>query len=183
MEVDSPVGGPTVVTMEVPCRPAVRVVLAEDQALLRDGLTRILEAGGFAVAAAVDNAPTLEAALAEHDADVAVVDVRMPPTFTTEGLAAAIAAARRPPGVAGAGAQPVRRAALRPRAAGQPARAPSATCSRTGSPTSTSSWPPCARSPTAARSSTPRWSPRLVAAPAQLAAGPAHRPRAGGARR
>lgn len=74
-----------------------RIVLGEDQALLRAGLTRILQATGFEVVAAVDNAPALEAALADPDAEAAVVDVRMPPSFSNEGLVAAIAArARRP---------------------------------------------------------------------------------------
>ncbi|MBO0868099.1 MAG: response regulator transcription factor [Micromonosporaceae bacterium] len=70
----------------------LRAVLAEDQALLRVGLTRILQAGGIAVVEAVDNAPSLQHALARHDFDIAVLDVRLPPTRTTEGLAAAVAA-------------------------------------------------------------------------------------------
>lgn len=76
----------------------MRVVLAEDNALLRDGLTRILEAHAFEVVAAVDNAVHLESALRDESAEVAVVDVRMPPTFTDEGLRAAIAARRLRPG-------------------------------------------------------------------------------------
>jgi DNA-binding NarL/FixJ family response regulator len=76
----------------------VRVVLGEDQALLRDGLTRLLEAYGFEVVAAVDNAPALELALQDPTADVAVVDVRLPPTFTDEGLRAAITARAIRPG-------------------------------------------------------------------------------------
>ncbi|HEU0288866.1 MAG TPA: response regulator transcription factor [Nocardioidaceae bacterium] len=75
----------------------MRVVLAEDLALLRDGLTRILEAHDFEVVAAVDNAPGLTRELQKPDIDVAVVDVRLPPTFTDEGLRAAIEArAERP---------------------------------------------------------------------------------------
>jgi len=80
----------------------LRAVLAEDQALLRVGLTRILEASGIAVVAAVDNAPQLEKLLAspeETGFDVAVVDVRLPPTFSTEGLAAAVAARTARPGL------------------------------------------------------------------------------------
>ncbi|KRF13795.1 hypothetical protein ASG90_13250 [Nocardioides sp. Soil797] len=69
-----------------------RIVLGEDQALLRAGLSRILQATGFEVVAAVDNAPALAAALAEPDVDAAVVDVRMPPSFSNEGLVAAITA-------------------------------------------------------------------------------------------
>jgi len=77
----------------------VRVVIAEDLALLRDGMTRLLEANGFQVIAAVDNEPALTRALRSPDVDVAVVDVRMPPTFTDEGLRSAIAARRERPGL------------------------------------------------------------------------------------
>jgi DNA-binding NarL/FixJ family response regulator len=76
----------------------VRLVLAEDNALLRAGLTQLLQAGGFEVLAAVDNEPALLSALADPAADGAVLDVRMPPTFTDEGLRAAIAARRQRPG-------------------------------------------------------------------------------------
>jgi len=76
----------------------VRLVLAEDHALLRDGLIRLLEAHGFTILAAVDNAPALEQALLDPDAEAAVVDVRLPPTFTDEGLRAAIAARAARPG-------------------------------------------------------------------------------------
>jgi DNA-binding NarL/FixJ family response regulator len=67
----------------------VRVVVAEDHALLREGLTRILEANGFEVVGAVDNPVSLRVVLAEVQPDLAIVDVRMPPTFTDEGLVAA----------------------------------------------------------------------------------------------
>lgn len=70
---------------------ALRAVLAEDQALLRVGLTRILEAGGIEVVEAVDNAPSLTRALDRTDVDIAVLDVRLPPSHTTEGLEAATA--------------------------------------------------------------------------------------------
>jgi DNA-binding NarL/FixJ family response regulator len=70
----------------------VRVVLAEDLTLLRDGLTRLLEAFDFEVVEAVDNGPALLPALLGHRPDVAIVDVRLPPTYTDEGLKAAIAA-------------------------------------------------------------------------------------------
>ncbi len=75
-----------------------RIVLAEDHALLRAGLIQLLEAKGFEVLAAVDNLPALERALADPAADAAVVDVRMPPTFTDEGLRAAIAVRAARPG-------------------------------------------------------------------------------------
>jgi DNA-binding NarL/FixJ family response regulator len=77
----------------------VRVVLAEDHALLRDGLTRLLEAFEFSVVATVDNGPSLLPALVEHKPDVAVIDVRLPPTFTDEGLQAALAARTVVPGL------------------------------------------------------------------------------------
>jgi DNA-binding NarL/FixJ family response regulator len=70
----------------------VRVVIAEDLFLLRDGLTRLLQAHGLEVVAAVDNGTDLLAALTRDRPDVAIVDVRLPPTFTDEGLRAAIAA-------------------------------------------------------------------------------------------
>ena len=76
----------------------MRVVLAEDQALLRDGLIRLLQAYQFDVVDAVDNAPSLAKALAEHRPDIAIVDVRLPPTFTDEGLRIAIEARGRVPG-------------------------------------------------------------------------------------
>jgi DNA-binding NarL/FixJ family response regulator len=77
----------------------VRVVIAEDLFLLRDGLIRMLEAHGFEVAAAVDTGAGLLAAVDEHRPDAAVVDVRLPPTFTDEGLRAALEARRRVPGL------------------------------------------------------------------------------------
>ncbi|MEV6847723.1 response regulator transcription factor [Actinoplanes sp. NPDC051411] len=77
----------------------MRVVIAEDHALLRDGLTRILEAFDFEVVATVDNGPALLPALTAQRPDVAVVDVRLPPTFTDEGLQAAIAARATIPGL------------------------------------------------------------------------------------
>jgi DNA-binding NarL/FixJ family response regulator len=77
----------------------VRVVLAEDLFLLRDGLIRLLEAHGFTLAAAVDNGPDLVRALREAKPDVAVVDVRLPPTLTDEGLQAALGARRESPGL------------------------------------------------------------------------------------
>ena len=77
----------------------MRVVIAEDLFLLRDGLTRMLEAHGFKVTAAVDNPAELLAAVTAQRPDVAVVDVRLPPTFTDEGLRAALAARRAVPGL------------------------------------------------------------------------------------
>jgi DNA-binding NarL/FixJ family response regulator len=77
----------------------VRVVLAEDLYLLRNGLVRLLEAHGFEVAAAVESAPELLSSLLEHRPDVAIVDVRLPPSFTDDGLRAALEARRQVPGL------------------------------------------------------------------------------------
>ncbi|MFE0198490.1 LuxR C-terminal-related transcriptional regulator [[Kitasatospora] papulosa] len=77
----------------------MRVVLAEDLFLLRDGLVRMLEAYDFEIAAAVDNGPELMTALISLKPDVAVVDVRLPPSFTDEGLQAALHARRQIPGL------------------------------------------------------------------------------------
>ncbi|WP_331749082.1 MULTISPECIES: response regulator transcription factor [unclassified Streptomyces] len=77
----------------------MRVVLGEDQYLLRKGLTHLLEDHGFEMAAVVDNGPDLLTALLEHRPDVALVDVRLPPTFTDEGLRAALAARKELPGL------------------------------------------------------------------------------------
>jgi len=77
----------------------VRVVIAEDLALLRDGLVRLLSAHDFDVVEAVEDGPSALTALMEHRPDVAVLDVRLPPTFTNEGLVAAIEARRQLPGL------------------------------------------------------------------------------------
>ena len=77
----------------------MRVVIAEDLFLLRDGLVRLLQAHEFEIAAAVDNGPGLLRALLEQRPDVAIVDVRLPPTFTDEGLRAALQARRELPGL------------------------------------------------------------------------------------
>jgi DNA-binding NarL/FixJ family response regulator len=77
----------------------VRVVLGEDLTLLRDGLIRLLTAYDMEVVEAADNGPALLHALITHRPDVAVVDVRLPPTFTDEGLKAAIEARTQVPGL------------------------------------------------------------------------------------
>jgi DNA-binding NarL/FixJ family response regulator len=77
----------------------VRVVLAEDLYLLRDGLVHLLQAHGFEIVAAVESGPELLRALLDERPEVAVVDVRLPPTFTDEGLQAALAARRAIPGL------------------------------------------------------------------------------------
>jgi DNA-binding NarL/FixJ family response regulator len=76
----------------------VRVVIAEDLALLRDGLERLLRDSGFEVAAAVADGDALLDAVAKHDPDVAIVDVRLPPAFRDEGVRAALELRRRKPG-------------------------------------------------------------------------------------
>jgi len=77
----------------------MRVVVAEDAVLLREGLVRLLEEADCSVVAAVGDGPSLVDAIVEHRPDVSIVDVRMPPTHTDEGLRAAVAARSR---VAGA---------------------------------------------------------------------------------
>ena len=77
----------------------MRVVIAEDLFLLRDGLVRLLQAHDFEIAAAVGDGPGLLRALLEHRPDVAIVDVRLPPSFTDEGLRTALEARRQVPGL------------------------------------------------------------------------------------
>jgi DNA-binding NarL/FixJ family response regulator len=77
----------------------MRIVIAEDSAVVRAGLVEILTDRGHEVMAAVGDAEALRAAVAEHLPDVTVVDVRMPPGFTDEGLRAAIALRRDHPGL------------------------------------------------------------------------------------
>jgi DNA-binding NarL/FixJ family response regulator len=77
----------------------VRIVIAEDTAILRDGLRQLLATRGHEVVAGVGDAGALRAAVAEHRPDVAVVDIRMPPTHTDEGLRAAIELRRAHPGL------------------------------------------------------------------------------------
>ncbi|MFY9932920.1 MAG: response regulator transcription factor [Streptosporangiaceae bacterium] len=78
----------------------MRIVIAEDAAVIRAGLTEILADRGHQVVAAVGDAEALKAAVVEHKPDIAIVDVRMPPDHTDEGLRAAIAIRREQPGTA-----------------------------------------------------------------------------------
>ena len=78
----------------------MRIVIAEDDTLLREGLSLVLAGEGFDVVAATGDADAFLAAVAEHRPDLAVVDVRMPPTHTDEGIRAAVAARRAQPGLA-----------------------------------------------------------------------------------
>ncbi|KOX11864.1 LuxR family transcriptional regulator [Saccharothrix sp. NRRL B-16348] len=75
----------------------MRIVIAEDLLLLRDGLVRMLTDTGHTVVAAVDNAPDLERAVLEHRPDLSIVDVRLPPGFRDEGLRAALSVRKQDP--------------------------------------------------------------------------------------
>jgi DNA-binding NarL/FixJ family response regulator len=77
----------------------VRIVIGEDLFLLRDGLVRLLTAHGFEIAAAVGTAPELLEALTKERPDVGIVDVRLPPTHTDDGLRAALQARKQVPGL------------------------------------------------------------------------------------
>ena len=79
-------------------RRPIRVVIAEDSALIREGLARLIDETGGTVVAKVGDAPSFVAAVLEHRPDVSVVDVRMPPSQRDEGLRAAIEARRLVPG-------------------------------------------------------------------------------------
>jgi DNA-binding NarL/FixJ family response regulator len=76
----------------------VRVVVADDSVLLREGLVRLVEEAGDEVVAAIGDGPSLVDAITAHRPDVSIVDVRMPPSHTDEGLRAAIESRRRVPG-------------------------------------------------------------------------------------
>jgi DNA-binding NarL/FixJ family response regulator len=77
----------------------MRVVIAEDSVLLRAGVQSLLADVGIETVAAVDNGDDLLVAVREHKPDLVIADVRMPPTFTDEGLRAAIAARKEVPGL------------------------------------------------------------------------------------
>ncbi|KAB8184716.1 response regulator [Nonomuraea phyllanthi] len=77
-----------------------RIVIAEDDALLREGLTLLLRAEALDVVATASDAVGFLTAIDAHEPDVAIVDVRMPPTHTDEGIVAAVEARRRLPGLA-----------------------------------------------------------------------------------
>lgn len=78
----------------------MRIVIAEDDPLLREGLALLLRAESLDVVATTENPVAFLAAVAEHEPDVAIVDVRMPPTHTDEGITAAVEARRRRPDLA-----------------------------------------------------------------------------------
>ena len=93
LRVDSPDGNGTVRGGEA----SLRVVIAEDLALLREGLVALLRENEIDVVAQVEDGPALLRAIAGHKPDLAIVDVRLPPTYSDEGLLAAIEARRRQP--------------------------------------------------------------------------------------
>jgi DNA-binding NarL/FixJ family response regulator len=109
LAVNSPIGGPTVLT----CRPPffrsrhragladehLRVVIADDAAMIRQALVELLESSGIEVVAQVGDAPTLLQEVERHSPDLAIVDIHMPPTQTREGVHAAIEIRHRFPGV------------------------------------------------------------------------------------
>jgi DNA-binding NarL/FixJ family response regulator len=79
--------------------PTLRVILADDAVLLREGLVALLARFGHEVVAATGDAAALTGAVDEYAPDIVVTDVRMPPTFTAEGLHAALALRRDHPGL------------------------------------------------------------------------------------
>ena len=101
LAVSSPLGGSTIVAIEVPCASSV----AEDLFLLREGLASMLKEHGFDVAGAVGDGPSLLQALVNQRPDVAIVDVRLPPVYTDEGLRAG--AGSPPSGTGAADPHPV----------------------------------------------------------------------------
>lgn len=80
--------------------PVIRVVIAEDAFLLREGLVGLLERFGFRTAAVVGDADALTAAVTDHAPDLVITDIRMPPSYTDEGLRAAVQLRRTRPGLA-----------------------------------------------------------------------------------
>ena len=121
----------------------MRIVIAEDSAVVRAGLAEILADRGHQVVAAVGDAEALVAAVDEHQPDVTVVDVRMPPGYTDEGLRAAIAIRRDHPGIGvlvfSQYIETRHAADLFGAASAAAVPLASVTCSRTGSPMSVSS--------------------------------------------
>jgi DNA-binding NarL/FixJ family response regulator len=86
--------------MSTAAETRVRVVIVEDQALLREGLTALLTENGIEVVATAEDGPGLLRIVAGHHPDLAICDVRLPPSFTDEGIKAAIEARRNQPSLA-----------------------------------------------------------------------------------
>ena len=142
----------------------MRVVIAEDSVLLREGLARLLDEAGFDVVEAVADGEQLLRSVAEHRPDVVVADVRMPPTHTDEGLRAALVIRQQLAGDRRPRALPVRRGAVRDGAAGRrhqrrrlPAQGPGGRRGRVRRRAAPGR-------PRAAPRSTPRWSPSCCCA-------------------
>ena len=160
LQIDSPPGGPTVVRSSFRRGPSNdRLVIAEDSAILRDGLVQLLVERGHEVVAKVGSADELIEAVHEFTPDVAVVDIRMPPTFTDEGLVAAVALRRSHPDVGVLVFSQWVETRYATELLAEIHRV-WAICSRIGSPTSPSSTPPFAASHRAAPRSTRRWCAR-----------------------
>ena len=141
----------------------MRVVIADDNALMREGIAGFLRRAGFEVVAQASSADELLRDVEAHEPDVAIVDIRMPPTFTDEGLRAAHEIRKRFPAIGIVDPLPARRDRDRHAAArGEPATG-SATSSRIASATSTSSPARCGAWPRAAPRSTREVVSRLLA--------------------
>ena len=137
----------------------MRVVIGEDEALLREGLVLVLERAGIEVAGSASDADEVVDLVHRHRPDVLVTDIRMPPTHTDDGLRAAVRVRAEAPGP-GSSSCPSTSSAGTPASCWGSARRVSATCSSTGSPTASGSATTSIASPTAAPSSTPRSSAR-----------------------
>lgn len=132
----------------------MRIVLAEDSLLLREGVAQLLALEGHEIVDGTSNATELLRAVAQHAPALAIIDVRMPPDFVDEGVHVALRIRRDHPGTAVLLlSQVIERRYARELLDGSVGVA---TCSRTGSPTSVASSTPSRRSPPAAPPSTPR---------------------------
>ncbi len=136
----------------------MRVVLAEDGVLLREGLAGLLERFGFEPVAVVGDADALRAAVAEHSPDLVITDIRMPPGFTDEGLRAAVELRQAWPGLPVVALSQYVQYRYAAELLDSGDGGASATCSRTGWRTWPSSSPRCAGWRPAAPWSTRKWS-------------------------
>jgi len=136
----------------------MRVVIAEDSVLVREGLARLLGETGIEVAAAVGDAESFLRAVDAEQPDAVVVDVRLPPTFSDEGLRAALVVRQSWPrtGVLVLSQYVEERYAAELLSGNRDPEAGVGYLLRTGSATSLSSWTPCTGSPAGAASSIPR---------------------------
>lgn len=137
----------------------MRVVIGEDQVLMREGLRLVLERAGFAIVGDAGDAPELVQRVRELEPDLVVTDIRMPPDHADDGLRAALELRVERPQLPVIVLSSTSTVATRP-SCSRPARAASATCSSSGSPTSTRSSATSTGCSTARRCSTRSWSPR-----------------------